>query len=75
MTRLLYHQVYQFQEEYDLALVGYSRAIALDPTFTLAKEKHDSLLRYLSNVNQMVQTKVLFMFNFLFPTYSKRSQR
>ena len=53
--------MYQFQEEYDLALVGYARAMALDPTFTLAKEKHDNLLRYLSNVNQMVQTKVLFV--------------
>jgi len=51
--------VYQFQEEYDLALVGYARATALDPTFTLAKERYDSLVEYLCNVTQMVQNKVL----------------
>jgi len=50
--------VYQFQEDYDLALVGYARASALDPTFILAKEKHDILVQYLSDVSQMVQTKV-----------------
>jgi len=50
--------VYQFQEEYDRALVGYARAMALDPTFTLAKEKHSSLVQYLTSVTQMVQSKV-----------------
>jgi len=51
--------MYHYQEDYDLALVGYARATALDPTFTTAKEKHDNLVQYLTNVNQMVQTKVL----------------
>jgi len=50
--------MYQFQEEYDLALAGYARAMALDPTFTLAREHHDNLVQYLTNVTEMVQTKV-----------------
>jgi len=66
---LWYYQVYQYQEEYDLALVGYARATALDPTFTLAKEKYDILVQYLSSVTHMVETKV-FLFYFLLRVYT-----
>jgi len=65
---MLCYQVYQFQEDYDLALVGYARASALDPTFSLAKEKHGILVQYLSDVSQMVQTKVQ-SFDLLFLIY------
>jgi hypothetical protein len=55
--------LYQFQEDYDLALIGYARAEALDPTFPEAKEKQKELVKYLSAVASMVETKVVMYFD------------
>jgi tetratricopeptide (TPR) repeat protein len=49
--------VYQFQEDFELSLIGFNRALALDPTFSLAVDKRDSLIKYLTQVSQMVDTK------------------
>ena len=51
-------QLYQFQEDYELALIGYDRAEALDPTFSEAKEKKKDLINYLNCLTNMVETKV-----------------
>jgi hypothetical protein len=59
------YQLYQFQEDYDLALIGYARAEALDPTFPEAKEKQKVLIKYLGAVSSMVDSKVL-IYGFVF---------
>ena len=52
-------QLYQFQEDYELAVSGYERAEALDPTFPEPIEKKQAMLTYLKNLTNMVETKVL----------------
>jgi len=54
-------QMYQFQEDYDLALIGFARAIALDPTFPEAIEKQQALVKYLSTVSDLVEAKVSYL--------------
>ncbi|XP_002735299.1 tetratricopeptide repeat protein 5-like [Saccoglossus kowalevskii] len=48
---------YKYQEEYQLAIIGFSRAAALDPTWSEPKEKLTLLLEYLSKVTDLVNQK------------------
>jgi tetratricopeptide (TPR) repeat protein len=49
--------VYQHQEDYELALIGYARAIALDPTFSEPKEKLEQLAQYLNRCSELTLAK------------------
>ncbi|XP_013413311.1 tetratricopeptide repeat protein 5 [Lingula anatina] len=48
---------YKYQEEYQLALVGFARAAALDPLWPDPQEKEQQLVSYLTKVQDMVDTK------------------
>ncbi|XP_077982744.1 tetratricopeptide repeat protein 5-like [Glandiceps talaboti] len=48
---------YKYQEEYQLALIGFTRASALDPTWTEPKDKLKELLDYLAKVTDLVNHK------------------
>ena len=55
----LLHQAFKFQEDYSLALEGFSTAAMLDPSWDEAKAKEEELMTYLKGVQEMVETKVL----------------
>ncbi|CAH1779557.1 unnamed protein product [Owenia fusiformis] len=48
---------YKYMEEYQLALVGFSRAAALDPTWGEPMEKHNKLLEYLATIQDYTHKK------------------
>ncbi|GFO20713.1 tetratricopeptide repeat protein 5 [Plakobranchus ocellatus] len=48
---------YKYIGEYQLALDGFSMASQLDPSWSEAKTKETELLRYLSDVQKMIETK------------------
>ena len=49
---------YKYQEEYQLAVIGFRRAICLDPCWPEPKEKLKGLLDYLEKVSDFIETKV-----------------
>ena len=51
-------QAYKYQEEYELALLGFARAAALDPTWTEPKEKEQHMVGYLTRVQDLIKTRV-----------------
>ncbi|XP_070574963.1 tetratricopeptide repeat protein 5-like [Ptychodera flava] len=48
---------YKYQEEYQLALIGFSRACALEPTWHEPQDKLKQLVDYLSKVTDLVDHK------------------
>ena len=54
-------QAYKYQEDYQLALTGFARALALDPTWNLPKQQERELTEYLSHVHDLMQRKVQYV--------------
>lgn len=48
---------YKYQEEYELALMGFNRAVTLDPKWTDAEEQESHLLGYLRKLQDLVHNK------------------
>ena len=51
-------QVHKYQEEFEAALRGFSRASALDPLWGEPKEKEAQMLKLLTQVQELVVAKV-----------------
>ncbi|XP_034020516.1 tetratricopeptide repeat protein 5-like [Thalassophryne amazonica] len=49
--------LFQYEEMFNLALAGYSRAFALDPEWEEAATKEQQLLDYLGKVTELIQNK------------------
>ncbi|XP_064641603.1 tetratricopeptide repeat protein 5-like isoform X2 [Lineus longissimus] len=48
---------YKYQEDYELALIGFSRASVLDPTWSDPKDKEKNLTDYLEKLCEFIDTK------------------
>ncbi|XP_074646949.1 tetratricopeptide repeat protein 5-like [Tubulanus polymorphus] len=48
---------YKYQEEYQLSLIGFARATALDPVRPEPNEKRNALIDYLSRLTDLINTK------------------
>lgn len=54
--------MYKYQEEYQLALEGFARAGALDPSWPEPASMEKQVLAYLQQVSDLISTKVSTVF-------------
>ncbi|KAK2180329.1 hypothetical protein NP493_447g01045 [Ridgeia piscesae] len=48
---------YKYQEDYQLALTGFARALALDPSWGMPKQQERELMQYLTQLHDLMQRK------------------
>ena len=56
---IVYLKVYRFEEDFQAALEGFSKASQLDPGWKEPEQQEKSLMNYLTVVTEMIEAKVI----------------